>query len=69
MFLENFETMKNYRYYFSWNNPSVVVPRAVRIFKINIDKRKNFGNIFSLYTFNNLAINKTLRIKRKLKFM
>ncbi|CAD8207910.1 unnamed protein product [Paramecium pentaurelia] len=69
MELENFEQMKNFQYYFSWNNPSVVVPRALRILKMNIDKRRNFGNNFSLYTFNNLAMNKALRIKRKLKLI
>ncbi|CAD8194399.1 unnamed protein product [Paramecium octaurelia] len=69
MELENFEQMKNFRFYFSWNNPCVVVPRALRILKMNIDKRKNFGNNFSSYTYNNLAMNKALRIKRKLKLI
>jgi hypothetical protein len=28
MELENFEVLKNYQYYFSWNNSKVVVARA-----------------------------------------
>ncbi|CAD8104943.1 unnamed protein product [Paramecium primaurelia] len=69
MELEGFEILKNFQYYFSWNNPKVIVARAMRTLKLNMEKRKNFGNIFSLYTFNNLAMNKALRIKRKLKLI
>ncbi|CAD8210453.1 unnamed protein product [Paramecium octaurelia] len=69
MELEGFEALKNFQCYFSWNNPKVIVARAMRTLKMNMDKRKNFGNIFSLYTFNNLAMNKALRIKRKLKLI
>ncbi|CAD8123877.1 unnamed protein product [Paramecium sonneborni] len=69
MELEGFEALKNFQYYFSWNNPKVVVARVIRTLKFNMEKRKNFGNIFSLYTFNNLAMNKALRIKRKLKLI
>ncbi|CAD8122803.1 unnamed protein product [Paramecium sonneborni] len=69
MELEGFEVLKNFQYYFSWNNPKVVVARVIRTLKFNMEKKKNFGNIFSLYTFNNLAMNKALRIKRRLKLI
>ncbi|CAD8113554.1 unnamed protein product [Paramecium sonneborni] len=69
MELEDFEVLKNFTNYFSWNNGKVVVARTMKILLRNLEKRRNFMNQFSFYTFNSLAIAKITRIKRKLKLI
>ncbi|CAD8117387.1 unnamed protein product [Paramecium sonneborni] len=69
MELEDFEVLKNFTNYFSWNNAKVVVVRTMKILLRNLEKRRNILNQFSFYTFNSLAIAKISRIKRKLKLI
>lgn len=40
MELDDFEALKNYKNYFSWNNPKVVVARFSKILKINANRMK-----------------------------
>ncbi|CAK58071.1 unnamed protein product (macronuclear) [Paramecium tetraurelia] len=69
MELEDFEVLKNFSNYFSWNNAKVVVARTMRVLLKNLEKRRYYLNQFSFYTFNSLAITKITRIKRKLKLI
>ncbi|CAD8097297.1 unnamed protein product [Paramecium primaurelia] len=69
MELEDFEVLKNFSHYFSWNNAKVVVARTMKILLKNLEKRRYNVLQFSFYTFNSLAITKISRIKRKLKLI
>lgn len=40
MELEDFEILKNFSNYFSWNNAKVVVARTMRILLKNLEKRR-----------------------------
>ena len=40
MELEEFEVLKNFSHYFSWNNAKVVVARTMKILLRNLEKRR-----------------------------
>ncbi|CAD8115878.1 unnamed protein product [Paramecium sonneborni] len=69
MELEGFEIMKNFSIYFYWNNPKVVIPRAIRILTKYFERKRNIVNQFSSYTFSAEAINQIIKIKKKLKLI
>ncbi|CAD8112754.1 unnamed protein product [Paramecium sonneborni] len=69
MELEEFETMKNFQFYFIWNNPKVVIAKALRILTKYFERKRNFVHQFSSYTFSAEAINQIIKIKKKLKLI
>ncbi|CAD8083446.1 unnamed protein product [Paramecium primaurelia] len=69
MELEGFEKMKNYQFYYIWNNPKVVISRAIRILTKYLERKRNIVHSFSSYTFSAIAINQMIKIKKKLKLL
>ncbi|CAD8202945.1 unnamed protein product [Paramecium octaurelia] len=69
MELEGFENMKNFECYYTWNNPKVVISKAIRILTKYLERKRNIAHSFSSYTFSAVAINQIIRIKKKLKLL
>ena len=41
MELEDFEIMKNFQFYFIWNNPKVVIAKTLRVLTKYLERKRN----------------------------